>query len=181
MELSKSALELIKIYETGDGKPHLKAIKSPETNKDGSIKYEIGYGHNSDKHLTVTADTVIDYATAEKLLKEDTKEACILVNDILKSLNLCRIAQHEYDALVMAVYNGVQFYNKNTNSHKILVNYFKNRCENTEKELKSAWLSWSKATINGIKKTLDGLKLRRLDEIELFFKGDYERDYNMRN
>lgn len=171
MKLSDQGLKFIAHYETVDGEPNLKAIKSTETYKDGRTKYEIGWGHTSDMFFTVNKNTEITYADAVDLLKHDVIEAENLTRGFIHK-NRLKLEQCQFDALVSLAYNGVPFYAAHTGLYKALVS-------GDEEAIRREWMRWTKATIKGKKKELKGLVLRRKDELELYFNGEYNRDYEI--
>ena len=180
MKPSEACLLFIASYETNDGKPNLKAVPSPEQ-PGGALKYEIGWGHNSDNYFAVHKDSVITYEQALDLLKHDTLEAARLIDAFIKAQGL-KFSQNEYDAMISAVYNGVPLYSKSTGIYCALVAY----CEAKESqdpraiciavtEVCKQWRRWVYMTVNGAKKKAQGLITRREDELDMFVRGNYER------
>lgn len=119
--ISGKGLYFIASLEMPNAKPALKAIKSVESNKDGSDKYEIGFGHNSDDFFTVEKDTVVTEKKAKELLKHDVEESEQQFNAFIKKHNL-KFIQHEYDALISAMYNGVPVTNEKMGIGKAAIN-----------------------------------------------------------
>lgn len=181
LNLSAQALMFLADYES-NGKPHLKAVKSPEQPDPNKVKYEIGFGHNSDEYFEVTADTVISPDKAYDLLKHDVKEAEAIVCKMC-SKNGWTLSQHEFDALTVATFNGVQFSGASAkNTALALTSYMAAKEHGTEEtlvlateRLKAQWLSWNKARKNGQLTVMKGLQLRRSDEFNMFINGVYKR------
>lgn len=176
MRISDKGLKFIARYETGDGKPNLKAVKSPEQPDPSKVKYEIGFGHNSDSYYPVSADSVITESEAYEILAYDVGEAERLVNNFIAANHLT-FTQNEYDALVSAVFNGVPLYSLKYGLSRALKKYSNpdfigDGAEVVAKE----WKKWVYMTVGGKKVVAKGLVRRRADELDLFFKGDYERD-----
>lgn len=168
MIVDNAGLEFIARYETADGKPNLKAIKSPEQPNRG-VKYEIGFGHNSDDFYPVRADSVITIEQAYSILAHDVAEASAQVNSFMRRFNL-HFNQHQFNALVSAAFNGVPVYNGSCGLSRALI-----RGDN--EAIKSEWMRWIYMTVKGKKVKASGLVRRRTDELELYFNGDYQRDY----
>lgn len=91
--LSQDGIDFIKWWETGDGRPQLRAYD------DGQGVMTIGYGHairkGDDFGLVISAQK------AEELLIEDLESAEVAVNRAVK----VELKQHQYDALVSFTYN----------------------------------------------------------------------------
>lgn len=167
MRTSRKGLEFIAKYETSDGKPNLRAVKSPEQPLQG-VKYEIGFGHNSDEHYIVTKDSVITEEFAYKLLEYDVKQAENKINRWIKKNNLI-LNQHEFDALVSATFNGIPI-GTNIGLTKALIS-------DEIDAIKREWRRWVYMTVKGKKVKAGGLVKRREDELHLYLLGDYERNY----
>lgn len=171
MNISNDGIKFIARYETADGKPNLTAIKSPEQPKNGKTKYEIGFGHNSDSYYTVTADSKITEEQAYAILEHDINEAVSLVNNYLRKYSIAeRINQHQFDALISAAFNGIPVYDSKCGLSKAII-------ENNADKIEKEWGRWIYMTVKGKKVKSWGLVRRRADEIELYFCGDYKRDY----
>ena len=100
MEISEAGIEILIELETGGQGPALEAYK------DGK-GYSIGYGHNSNGpgNFEVNEDTTITEEEAEELLKQDLE---VFENQVNKLFGKVNLAQNEYDALVIALYNRPQ-------------------------------------------------------------------------
>lgn len=171
MNISNDGIKFIARYETEDGKPNLTAIKSPEQPENGEVKYEIGFGHNSDSYYTVTADSKITEEQAYAILEHDINEAVSLVNSFLRKYLLAElINQHQFDALISAAYNGIPLYDGKCGLSKALIAM-------DDDKIEKEWGRWVYMTVKGKKVKAWGLVRRRADEIELYFCGDYKRDY----
>lgn len=166
MKLSENGIEFITAFETPNGEPYLKAVKSPESNKDGSVKYEIGWGHNSDDFYTVTKDSTITYSEAINIFSHDISEVESMLNDWIGHNGLS-FKQHEYDALCSALYNGVPI----TNSKYGISRSIKNQSDC--KTIADEWGKWVYMTVNGKKVKANGLIKRRSKEIRLYIDGKY--------
>ncbi|MGU8435448.1 glycoside hydrolase family protein [Clostridium perfringens] len=121
----------------------------------------IGYGHvirYGEKFTCLTE------SEAKNLLKKDLKSTVNLVLNITKGLNL---SQNRLEALVSFAYNC----GSGALSRSILLKDIKNGA--SDEKIKEDFLEWSYC--NGIK--LKDLMNRRLDEWEIFSKGDYKRNY----
>lgn len=167
MRTSRKGLEFIAKYETPDGKPNLRAVKSPEQPLQG-VKYEIGFGHNSDERYIVTKDSVITEEFAYKLLEYDVKQAENRINRWIKKNNLI-LNQHEFDALISATFNGIPI-GTDIGLTKALIS-------DEIDAIKREWRRWVYMTVRGKKVKAGGLVKRREDELHLYLLGDYERNY----
>lgn len=167
MKTSSKGLRFIASYETADGKPNLKAVKSPEQPPAG-VKYEIGFGHNSDEYFTVTKDSEITEDFAYTLLKYDVKQAENKANKFIKKNNLI-LTQNEFDAVVSAIFNGIPI-GTNIGLTKALIS-------DDIDAIKREWRRWVYMTVKGKKVKAGGLVRRREDELHLYLLGDYERNY----
>jgi len=111
--------------------------------------WTIGYGHTKN----VKQFDTINENEASHLLKNEVIEYEKIVNKNLK----VNVNQNQYDALVSHTYN-------TGGSH----NLFRLINEKAEKERIYNWFTMHYISANGT--ILKGLKLRRIDEAELFFK-----------
>ena len=112
----------------------------------------IGYGHTQE----VEKGTTCTKEQAEQWLIEDIERAEKHVN---KYDNTYHFTDNEYSALVSFAFNI-------GNINQLTANGKRSR-----DEIKKAWLRYNKA--NG--KTLDGLKKRRADELQLFCDNDLKK------
>lgn len=174
MKISVSGLHFIAKWENANG-PALKAIKSPERNRDGSVKYEIGFGHNSDDFFQVTPDSTITEQQAYELLQHDVTEAENRVNALVNRPDWPRLpTQNEFDAMVSAVFNGVCLDKpeKARRTYRTLFAYFAGNA--SKDDLREAWCSWCKArNAAGELVILPGLEFRRFQEFDMFCEGTY--------
>lgn len=114
----------------------------------------IGYGHTG---KDVIKGMVITQEKAEALLKEDLKKFEEAVEKCVK----VEINQNQFDALVSFAYNvGSGSLSKSTLLKKLNAGDYEGAAEQ--------FLLWNKATVNGVKKELEGLTERREKERELF-------------
>lgn len=175
MKVSEEGIKFISSFETVDGEPNLKAIKSPETDEHGKPKYEIGFGHNSDSYFRVDADSEISYEQAFDILRHDIQEAESVINKWCKNNDLF-FTQQEFDAMCCALYNGVGITSIKTGICKALTAHGKG--EDQPEQVKREWLKWVYFT-DGKKGKVkaNGLIKRRKDELRLFFEGLYQRTY----
>lgn len=179
MQASEELLKFIAAFESPGGRPALKAVQSPEQPApDGGIKYEIGFGHNSNTYLQVTADTVITEQQAWDLLRKDLWSKEQVLNRWLdKGHMLCN--QHEYDGMLSALYNGVPLTNERqcglSRAIKAYLNpaIFEEAREEASYKVCDEWERWVYATVNGQKVKLPGLVKRRGGELSIFLDGDY--------
>lgn len=167
MKVSDNLIKFIGSYETSDGKPHLKAVKSPEQPDPKNVKYEIGWGHNSDEYFTVSKDSEITYEKACDLLRYDIWQAEFSVKRFCVKHNLTP-TQNEFDAMVSAAYNGVGIGNESYGITKAII-------KGDPAEIEKCWKQWNKMTVNGKKVVAGGLVKRRADELNIFFNGVYKR------
>ena len=151
-ELSDDLINFLASYEGFSSVPY------------GGADYQnriIGYGHvirDNEKFTSLTE------CEAKNLLKKDLKSTVNLVLNITKGLNL---SQNRFEALVSFAYNcGSGALGRST-----LLKDIKN--EASDEKIKEDFLVWSYC--NGVK--LKDLMNRRLDEWEIFSKGDYKRNY----
>lgn len=174
MKISAEGLQFIAMCENANG-PALKAIKSPERNRDGSVKYEIGFGHNSDDFFQVTPGSTITEQQAYELLQHDVAEAERRVNALVNRPDWPRLpTQYEFDAMVSAVFNGVCLDNPNKakKTYRTLFAYFAGNA--SQEELGAAWCLWCKArNAAGELVILPGLEVRRNKEVDMFCRGEY--------
>lgn len=114
----------------------------------------IGYGHTG---KDVTEGMTITQEKAETLLKDDLKKYEEAVEKYVK----VEVNQNQFDALVSFVYNvGSGSFSKSTLLKKLNAGDYAGAAEQ--------FLVWNKATVNGVKKELEGLTKRRQKERELF-------------
>jgi len=117
--------------------------------KDSAGIWTVGYGHTTDKNLTVTALTEINEQEAERLLRLDVREAEDAVNKLVK----VPLNQFQFDALGSFTYNiGITQFEKSTLLRKLNAGDY----ESVPGEL----IKWTKA--GG--KTVKGLVNRRAAE-----------------
>ena len=112
----------------------------------------IGYGHTQNTELGTTCTK----EQAEQWLIEDIERA---EKQVEKYDNTYHFTDNEFSALVSFVFNI-------GNINQLTANGKRSR-----EEIKKAWLRYNKA--NG--KTLDGLKKRRADELQLFCDSDLQK------
>lgn len=174
MNISKNGVLFIANFETIDGAPNLKAIKSPETDSKGRSKYEIGWGHNSDKYFVVTPESTITYEQAVDILEHDLGEATSILNKWCAIQDLF-FTQQQFDAMCSALYNGVDITSGNSGISRALHDWGRGT-ENPDK-VKAEWRRWVYMTVSGKKVKANGLIKRREDELRLFFDGEYRRTY----
>lgn len=167
MSLSEAGIKFITGFETPNGEPYLKAVKSPETNKDGSLKYEIGWGHNSDSFFRVTKDSIITKQEALDIFKHDVSEVEEALNQWIKEFNLSFV-QHEFDALCSALYNGIPITNSQYGISRAIANHLGSIT------IANEWRKWVYMTVNGKKVKANGLIKRREKELNLYFSGEYD-------
>lgn len=178
MNISEQGLTFIAGLETPEGKPFLKAIKSVESNKDGSVKYEIGFGHTSDAILKVDATTEISEEQAYDLLAADVQECEDRLNNYIKRYKL-KLKQNEFDALISAMYNGVPCTSMDTGIGFALYEYGslhaktlpEYRATDIKKSVTNELARWKFITQSGKKVECKGLINRRKKEIDLFVHG----------
>lgn len=166
MKLSEQGIKFITNFETPGGKPYLKAVKSPETNPDGTTKYEIAWGHNSDSFYTVTKDSVITYQEALDIFRHDIGEVESALNKWIEATGLS-LDQNEYDALCSAMYNGVPITNSKFGISRAIAKQLDSDV------IASEWSKWIYMTVSGKKVKANGLINRRNKEIELYINGNY--------
>lgn len=167
MKLSEQGIKFITGFETPGGEPYLKAIKSPETNPDGSTKYEIGWGHNSDSFFKVTKDSTITYQEAVDIFSHDVGEVESALNKWIAANHL-NLEQHEYDALCSAMYNGVPITNSKYGISRAIASH------TDENVISEEWNKWVYMTAGGKKVKANGLIARRKKEINLYLNGNYD-------
>lgn len=170
MQASQALLQFIAEFEAS-GKPHLKAVKSPEQPNPLQPKYEIGFGHNSDNRLYVYPDTVITEGQAWELLEYDVDEAASRVRKAMTAHKL-DFNQHEFDALVSAVYNGVDAISTSTGLGRAIIAWGSGVKDALE--IERQWGRWVYATVGGRKKRMAGLVRRRYHEVRMFLDGEYK-------
>lgn len=116
----------------------------------------IGYGHTG---KDVTEGMTITQEKAEALLKNDLKKYEEAVEKYVK----VEVNQNQFDALVSFTYNvGSGSLSKSTLLKKLNAGDYTGAAEQ--------FLVWNKATVNGVKKELEGLTKRREKERKLFLK-----------
>lgn len=145
--ISDNGLQLIKDAEGFRSKTYLDEAGLPT----------IGYGtliDEKDEQWLLTA--VIDVPTATQLLKTDLAHTERVIQSEVKSA----INQNQYDALCSLVYNiGISAFHASTLLKKININPF-------DTDIRDFWMSWDHIG----KKENEGLKRRRMREVELYFK-----------
>lgn len=164
MKSSRPLLEFIATFEASGG-PHLKAVKSVE---DGN--WEIGFGHLSDDYFPVSEGTYISEEQAYDLLRHDVGEAEAAVN-AFAAKHFLHFAQHEFDAIVSAVFNGVDCTSGRTGISKALIKW--GGGEHCASEVRDELSRWVYATVGGRKVKLKGLARRRNAEAKMFLDGVY--------
>lgn len=151
-EISQDLINFIAAYEGFSATPYRGADYQNRT---------IGYGHVIKKGENIEHLTESE---AKDLLRNDLKDTVNLVSNLTKGLDL---SKNQFESLVSFAYNcGSGALGRST-----LLKDIKNGVNN--EKIKTDFLAWSYC--NGIK--LDGLMNRRLDEWEIFEKGDYKRNY----
>lgn len=114
----------------------------------------IGYGHTG---KDVVEGLVITEEQAEKLLKKDLEKFEKAVEKYVE----VEINQNHFDALVSLAFNiGTGAFAKSTLLKKLNAGDYAGAAEQ--------FLVWNKATVDGVKKELEGLKKRRQKERALF-------------
>lgn len=144
MELSDSALNVIKKFEGFSSKPY------PDAQG-----FSIGYGHFILPHEKFTSITR-DQASA--LLRKDAMIAADAVQRLVK----VTLTQNQFDALTSLVYNiGVEAFKNSTLLKKLNAGNYSEAAEQ--------FSVWNKATVPGMGKIIvSALSNRRSDERELF-------------
>ncbi|WP_415350055.1 glycoside hydrolase family protein [Clostridium perfringens] len=151
-EISQNLIDFIADYEGFSATPYRGADYQNRT---------IGYGH------VIRKGENIEYLSedeAKNLLRNDLKDTVNLVSNLTKGLSL---SENQFESLVSFAYNcGSGALERSTllKDIKLGVN---------DEKIKDDFLAWSYC--NGVK--LKGLMNRRLDEWEIFAKGDYRRNY----
>lgn len=175
MKISQEGIKFIANFETVDGEPNLTAIKSPETDSRGRVKYEIGWGHNSDEYFPVNADTTITYEQALDILRHDLTEVENRINRWIKNNDLY-FTHQEFDAMCSALYNGVAITSISTGIGMALIDYGRgNDCIDRISKEWNKWVYFTDGSKGKVK--ANGLIKRRKDEVRLFTDGLYERTY----
>lgn len=151
-KLDQSGYEMIMKFEGFRSKPYLCSAKVPT----------IGYGstYYQDGAKVTMADKSISEPYAYKLFTIIADEFSEKVARLIKS----EVNQNQFNSLVSLAYNIgiVAFRNSsllkmiNENPNNPLIQY--------------KFLAWNKATINGVKKEIEGLTKRRKLELENYFK-----------
>lgn len=122
----------------------------------------IGYGHLIPKHEWEKYRNGITEAEAEALLRKDLERFVEAVRLIPRKL-----AQHEFDALVILAYNiGVDAF-KGSTVYKMVSD--PNFRSSVYKDLEAAWKAWNKSQ----GKILNGLIKRRAAEWDMYSRGLY--------
>lgn len=145
MQIGKKGLELIKYFEGLRLQPYLDSVKIPTIGY-GTIKYENG--------TSVTMkDPAITKERAEELLLHYIKKFEADVNKLVK----VKLTQNQFDALVSFTYNlGPTNLRQSTLLAQVNESKFKDAA--------NSFLKW----INAGGKPIEGLKVRRRKEKELF-------------
>jgi len=129
----------------------------------------VGYGHV----ITNEADRVrfmtygITHEEARELLRRDIQRYTDFVNNFLES-NSITLSQHQYDALITFTFNAGPGWMSNPNSRVrsgLISGDF-------DKVREGFMLT---VNVNGVR--AQGLVNRRLDELEIFFDADYQRNH----
>lgn len=145
MEINREGLELIKRFE---------GLRL-EAYQDVAGIWTIGYGHIR----TAKPGMVITEQEAERLLKEDLRDAERAVSDLVK----VKINENEFSALVSLVFNiGRGAFSRSTTLRKLNAGDHKGAADAIE--------LWNKATVSGKKTVVQGLVRRRAAEKALFLK-----------
>ena len=148
MKISQNCLNLIKKWEGFRSEAYLDPVGIP-TIGFGTIRYPDG--------RKVTLGESVSEQVAEAFLLQDCEIFAQGVTDALSS----EINQNQFDALVSFTYNlGVGAFQTSTLCQKINAGKFSEAAGEFDK--------WVYATVNGVKKKLEGLVKRRRDERTLF-------------
>ena len=148
MKISQNCLNLIKKWEGFRSEAYLDPVGIPTIGY-GTIRYPDG--------RKVTLGETISEPVAEAFLLQDCEIFARGVTDALTS----EINQNQFDALVSFTYNlGVGAFQTSTLCQKINAGKFSEAAGEFDK--------WVYATVNGVKKKLEGLVKRRRDERTLF-------------
>lgn len=129
--------------------------------KDVAGVWTIGYGtiRYSDNRVVKAYDT-ITLDQAETLLKGQVLRKSLEVNAVL---NPVVVRQNQYNALVSFAYNvGVGALKKSTLLRLIKV-------DQEDPKIKDAFMMWNKAHVDGMLVEVEGLKIRRQEEAEMYF------------
>ena len=148
MIASKNCINLIKMFEGYKAKAYLCPANVPT----------IGWGSTmyTDGRKVKLSDT-INEQQAEELLMWELKNK----SNALYGLNL---NQNQFDSLLSFIYNlGIGAFANSTLRKKILLNP-------NDPAIKTEFMRWNKARVNGELVELKGLTRRRTAEAELYFK-----------
>lgn len=160
MKISEELKDFIKNYE----KIELKSYQ------DEAKVWTIGYGHTGKE---VYPNMKITENQANMFLFNDLSKFENAVNQYVK----VPLSQNQFDALVAFSYNaGIGAFKNSTLLKKLNSGDFEGASEEFGK--------WNKITVNGEKKSSDGLSVRRYDEENIFTNNTYERtniDYYRKN
>lgn len=171
-KLSEKGINFLKCYETlHDGDLHTIGL---QPKLDAANIWTEGYGHamtRNGKFMTIkdypTLNKVLPYATISSdneaiiMLKKDVSAREIQVSSWLK----VNLTQNQFDAVFLHTYNCGK-----SDTLYSLVN------SNNISALKEFWLNHY-ITSQGV--YLKGLKLRRMDEWEVWSKSEYLRNYDL--
>jgi lysozyme len=150
MQISKKGLDLLKTWEQGP-----KGGFASIPYYCSSNRLTIGYGHVI--NLKESIKYPISEDKAEELLKKDIAWAEKAVNTYVK----VQLTQNQFNALVCFVFNtGIVRFEQSTLLSLLNLGLYN--------EVPRQLLRWNVATIEGVKKTLEGLTNRRKAEIALW-------------
>ena len=150
MKISQNCLDLIKKWEGFRSEAYLDPVGIPTIGY-GTIRYPDG--------RKVGLGDTISEQVAEAFLLQDCEKFAQGVTDALSTA----INQNQFDALVSFTYNlGIGAFETSTLRRKINARKFDEAAEEFDR--------WVYATVNGVKKKLEGLVNRRRDERMLFEK-----------
>lgn len=157
MKISKEAIEALEHYEAFSAKPY----KCP------AGVWTIGFGSTRIGRNRVTKNT--PEVTREEAFKIKEQYFNDSVYPHLKGLTL---SQNRFDALCLFIYNvGSRAFNNSTLKAIVKDNNNKLISKPQLKLIADSWIQWSKATVNGEKKALNGLLRRRRWEFLYFLDG----------
>lgn len=144
--------------------------------------HTVGWGHAVDSHAhgwfefkdgsivnLYDFNTKITLAQAEEILETDVREREKQIYGQLYDRRIAgRVDQHFFDALFLLIYqNGINQLTRETDLSKWLTEA--NFDPNDEQEIKEQFGEYTN-------KNSDAAKLRRLDELDIIFYGEYDRD-----
>jgi lysozyme len=153
MKISQNCLDIIKKWEGFRLDAYLDPVNIPTIGY-GTIRFPDGQ--------KVKMGDKISEPEAEAFLKFEVDKMVKALNTTLSGINL---NQNQFDAVVSLCYNiGVGAFQGSTVLKKLRTGEFA--------EAAAAFGRWNKGTINGVKQELKGLTNRRLEERQLFEKGD---------